>query len=283
MIHGPQEEAASLWYALGRVYARAGGRSWPATRVGITAVCVTGALVLLSAPLFGTGWVGSAPGPLVALPVLLPVAAGLLFGGLPLLYNRLRTLGKQRTLRRALEAEGEDPRRPTLDGLGLYYDGQLILLRSEYEVLWHTPGKRARRKGLVMELAFGFAPEDPFESGPLNVLPGSARARALRDLWESRLSAQLLDGEGPPALGLGDDLAYRVFPREMTVPAELATRAAYVEISCDLMFRRYGPDPVPSLEKREAGKELRRRAERDLAEYERLTLRRARQRPLAGR
>lgn len=268
-----------MWYALGRLYARAGGRGWSATRVGVTVVCVTGALVLLSAPVFGTGWIRSAPGPLVALPVLLPVVAGLLAGGSPLLYNRFRTLGKQRTLRRALEAEGEDPRRPTLDGLGLYYDEQLILLRSEYEALRHTPGRRARRKGLMMELTFGFAPEDPFESGPLNARPDTPRVRALRSLWESRLSVQLQEGEGPPELGLGEDLAYRVFPREMTVPAELATRAAYVEISCDLMFRRYGPDPVLALERLEASAELRRRAERDLAEYERLTLRRVRRRP----
>lgn len=267
----PREEAASLWYALGRLYARAGGRGWPATRVGITAVCVAGALVLLSAPLLGTGWARAAPGPLVTLPVLLPVVAGLLAGGGPLLYNRLRTLSRQRTLRRALEAEGEDPGRPSLDGLGLYYDEQLILLRSEYEVLRHTPGDRARSKGLMMELTFGFAPEDPFESGPLNVLPDSPQARNLRGLWESRLSEQLEDGEGPPELGLGDDLAYRVFPREMTAAAELATRAAYVEISCDLMFRRYGTDPLGRFRELGVEAEVYRRAGRDLAEYERLS------------
>lgn len=267
---GTEEETARLWYALGRVYANAGGRGWPATRVGVTAVCVAGALVLLSAPLFGTAWVGDAPGPLVALPVIFPVFAGLLAGGAPLIYNRLRTLAAQRNLRRALEAEGEDPRRPTLDGLDLYYDEQLILLRSEYEALRHTPGDRARRKGLMMELTFGFAPEDPFESGPLNVLPDSARTKALRGLWDSRLLMQLEDGEGPPALNTGDDLAYRVFPREMTVPAELATRAAYLEISRDLMVRRYGNDPLLRLARLEVPTEVYERARRDLAEYERL-------------
>jgi hypothetical protein len=226
--------------------------------------------VLLSAPLFGTAWVGGAPGPLVALPVIFPVFAGLLAGGAPLLYSRLRTLAAQRNLRRALEAEGEDPRRPTLDGLDLYYDEQLILLRSEYEALRHTPGDRARRKGLMMELTFGFAPEDPFESGPLNVLPDSARTKALRGLWDSRLLMQLEDGEGPPALKTGDDLAYRVFPREMTVPAELATRAAYLEISRDLMVRRYGNDPLLRLARLEVPTEVYQRARRDLAEYERL-------------
>lgn len=125
----PDEDAVVLWYEMGRVYANAGGRGWPTVRVGVTAVCIVGALVLLSALLVGTGWVGDAPGPLVALPVLVPFAAGLLVGGLPLAYNRLRTFGRQRALRTALEAAGEDPRRPTLDGIGLYYDDQLILLR----------------------------------------------------------------------------------------------------------------------------------------------------------
>jgi hypothetical protein len=202
--------------------------------------------------------------------VIFPVFAGLLAGGVPLLYNRLRTLAAQRNLRRALEAEGEDPRRPTLDGLDLYYDEQLILLRSEYEALRHTPGDRARRKGLMMELTFGFAPEDPFESGPLNVLPDSARTKALRGLWDSRLLMQLEDGEGPPALHTGDDLAYRVFPREMTVPAELATRAAYLEISRDLLVRRYGNEPLRRLAQLEVPTEVYQRARRDLAEYERL-------------
>jgi len=278
IVRGPDGEAIRLWYALGRVYAAAGGRGWPATRVGVTAVCVTGALVLLSAPLFGTGWVSSAPGVLVALPVLLPVVAGVISGGLPLLYNRARTLTRQRALRRALEAEGEDPRRPTLDGLGLYYDEQLILLRSEYEALRHTPGNRARRKGFMLELTFGFAPEDPFESGPLNVSPGSTRVLALREAWEERLRLQLEDGEGPPELGFGDDLAYRVFPREMTAAAELATRAAYLEISRDLMLRRYGMEPLSRLEKLGLPEEVRRRAGRDLAEHERVV--RATRRPV---
>lgn len=264
------EEAAGLWYELGRAYASAGGRGWPATRVGVMAVCTVGALVLLSAPLFGTGWVGSLPGPLVALPVLLPVAAGLLAGGGPLLYNRLRTFGRQRSLRRALEAEGEDPKRPTLDGLDLYYDSQLVLLRSEYEALRHTPGDRARRKGRLFELTFGFAPEDPFESGPLNTSPDSPRALALRRLWETRLFAQSRSGAGPPELDFGDDLAYRVFPREMTVPAELATRAAYLEISCDLLHRRYGGAPLQKLEEIRGQDGVYRRAKRDLAEYERI-------------
>lgn len=277
---GPDAETLGLWYALGRVYARAGGRGWPATRVGITAVCVTGALVLLSAPIFGTGWAGEAPGVAAALPVLIPVAAGLLAGGLPLACNRGLTLRRQSSLRRALAQRGADPRRPAKDGLHAYYDAQLILLRSEYEALLHTPGPRARRKARMLEASFGFAPEDPFESGPLSVLPDTPQAQALRGLWESRLYLHSRRGETPPALGLGDDLAYRVFPREMTVPAEIATRTAYLAISCDLLYRRYGREPLGKIEMAEGRGETYRRARRDLAEYERITLQRARRRPL---
>lgn len=277
---GPDEEALDLWYALGRLYAKAGGRGWPATRAGITAVCVTGALVLLSAPIFGTGWAGEAPVAVAALPVLIPVAAGLLAGGLPLAYNRGLTLRRQSSLRRGLARRGADPRRPTTDGLHAYYDAQLVLLRSEYAALLHTPGPRARRKARMLEMSFGFTPEDPFESGPLSVLPDTPQARALRGLWESRLYLYSRRGETPPALGLGDDLAYRVFPREMTVPTELATRTAYLAISCDLLYRRYGRAPLARIETAEGRGETYRRARRDLAEYERITLQRARRRPL---
>lgn len=275
----PDEEKLELWYALGKLYARAGGRGWPATRVGVTVVCVTGALVLLSAPVFGTAWISGAPGPVAALPVLIPILSGLLAGGAPLAYNRVHTLIRQTSLRRALAHRGADPRRPTAEGLGAYYDDQLILLRSEYEALLHTPGPRARRKARMLRLSFGFAPEDPFESGPLSLRPDSPQIRALRGLWESRLYLDRRKGVELPALSFGDDLAYRVFPREMTVPAEFATRTAYLAISCDMLHRRYGYSPLKRLESSEGRGETYRRAERDLAEYERITLRRARRQP----
>ncbi|MDN5698061.1 MAG: hypothetical protein L0G70_08825 [Rubrobacter sp.] len=274
------EDKLELWYALGRLYARAGGRGWPATRVGVTVVCITGALVLLSAPVFGTAWISGAPGPVAALPVLVPILTGLLAGGAPLAYNRVHTMTRQASLRRALARKGADPRRPTADGLEAYYDDQLILLRSEYEALLHTPGSRARRKARMLSLSFGFAPEDPFESGPLNLRPDSPQMRALRGLWESRLYLDRSKGVELPALSFGEDLAYRVFPREMTVPAEFATRTAYLAISCDMLQRRYGQAPLQRLESSEGRGETYRRAKRDLADYERITLRRARRRPL---
>jgi hypothetical protein len=55
------------------------------------------------------------------------------------------------------------------------------------------------------------------------------------------------------------------------VPAELATRRAYLTISRDLLRKRYGRDP-----RKKVGPVLRRRVERDLDEYAALTKRPAR-------
>src|SRR3712207_9168826 len=66
--------------------------------------------------------------------------------------------------------------------------------------------------------------------------------RALRERWERRLAMRRQRGMEQPGLGLKEDLAYRVFPREMPVPVELATRSAYLTISRALLLARYGRD-----------------------------------------
>jgi hypothetical protein len=260
----PDEETLSLWYELGRLYASAGGGGHRATKLGFTVVCVAGALVLLSAPLFGTAWAGPfAPA--------IPVAAGLLSGGGMLLRERLRLRNRVGVVREMLADRGLDAERPTRDRLGAYYDAQLILLRSEYEYLRLRGAGRSAR---LFEQTFGFTPEDPFETGPLNVAPDTEEMRLLRERWERRLEARKQRGMEPPALGLREDSAYRVFPREMTVPAELATRRAYLTISRELLRKRYGRDP-----RKKTGpmpEVLRRRVERDLDEYASLTRRPAR-------
>jgi len=248
------EEALALWYELGRAYAEAGGGGRRAWKLGLTVVCVAGALVLLSAPVFGTAWAG----PFAS---VIPAAAGLACGGGMFLRMRLRLRNRVSVVRRLLAGKGLDASRPARDGLGAYYDAQLVLLRSEYAYLSSRgAGKSAR----LFEESFGFAPEDPFEAGPLSVLPDTEELRALRERWEGRISSRKERGVQPPALGLREDSAYRVFPREMTVPAELSTRRAYLEISTRLLVERYGRGPgfVPE--------EMRRRAERDRREYEAL-------------
>lgn len=265
----PGEPSLGLWYELGRVYAGAGGRGWQAARLGFTVACVTGALVLLSGFFFGTAWTGDTAPLLSAAPVIVPVVAGLLAWGVPFSLNRVHTFRRQQALWRRLTELGEDPRRPTAGGLGAYYDAQLVLLRSEYDVLRKGKDGRSRRDAGMLEAAFGFRPEDPFETGPLNVAPDTEGLRSLRRRWEERLKERRERGVESPALGLKEDLAYRVFPREMTVPLELATRGAYLSISCELLYGRYGRKPVERT-RRESG-ELGRRAERDLREYGALT------------
>jgi hypothetical protein len=204
--------------------------------LGFTVVCVAGALVLLAGYFFGTAWAGTTPrGAFGA--ALLPVAIGLLGGGAVFGRERLKTRWRHKALRQALAEKGEDAGRPTRDGLHIYYDAQLVLLRSEYELLRLQGSKSTAR---LFEETFGFTPEDPFETGPLNVTPDSEDLRRLRDRWERRLYMRREGGLEPPVLGIREDSVYRVFPREMTVSIELAMRHAYLKISCDLIEKRYG-------------------------------------------
>ena len=246
--------ASPVWYELGLLYAGAAGDGRRASALGFAVACAAGALVLLSAPLFGTAWAG----PFAA---AIPVIAGLLSAATLFAWRRLRFRRGREALRRALAALDEDADRPTAGGLSAYYDAQLVLLRCEYEYLRSRGTRRAPRSVRLFEQAFGFTPEDPFECGPLSARPETEEMRLLRGRWEGRLVARGGLGMRVPALGLREDLAYRVFPREMTVPLELATRAAYLGISCRLMRERYGRGA------RSAPEEVRRRAEKDLTEY----------------
>ncbi|HET7272246.1 MAG TPA: hypothetical protein VFI90_14335 [Rubrobacter sp.] len=253
------EETLALWYELGRLYSKSGGSGQRATKLGFTIVCATGALVLLSVPLFGTAWAGP-------FAVAIPVVAGLLSGGGLFLRQRSMLRRHAGFLRARLAERGLDAGRPARDGLGTYYDAQLVFLRSEYEYL---RVRGAHKTARLFEESFGFTPEDPFETGPLNVAPDTAEMRTLRERWERRISARRQHGMEPPMLGPREDLAYRVFPREMTVPVELSMRQAYLEISYRLIVGRYGVDPGARLSVMPEA--LRRRVERDLEEYEALS------------
>src|ERR671912_2097382 len=116
------EKNLTLWYEMGRLYAESGGGAQRATKLGFASVCATGALVLLSAPVFGTAWAG----PFAA---AIPVAAGLLSGGTLFLWQRSKLRRRTEVLRGLLAERGLDAGRPARDGFGAYYDAQLILLR----------------------------------------------------------------------------------------------------------------------------------------------------------
>src|SRR5918993_3324777 len=226
------EKNLTLWYEMGRLYAESGGGAQRATKFGFASVCTAGALVLLSAPVFGTAWAG----PFAA---AIPVAAGLVSGGGLFLRQRSRLRRRTDAVRKRLAERGLDAGRPARDGLGAYYDAQLVLLRSEYEYLLVRDADSAAR---LFETTFGFTPEDSFETGPLNVAPDTPEMLELRGRWERRIHFRKQHGMEPPALGPREEIAYRVFPREMTVPAELSMRRAYLEISRRLILDRYGLD-----------------------------------------
>jgi hypothetical protein len=229
--------------------------------LGFAVTCVVGALVLLSVPVVGTAWAG----PFAA---VIPVAAGVLSGGGLFLQRRAKLRHRTAVLEKRLAERGLDARRPAREGLGAYYDAQLILLRSEYEYLLARDATVAARP---FEESFGFTPEDPFETGPLNVVPDTTEMRGLRDRWERRISSKRQHGMEPPPLGPREDSAYRVFPREMTVPVELSMRRAYLGISRRLILERYGGDAAEELHL--IPQVLRHRVERDLLEYDVLSRR----------
>src|SRR5215213_7944961 len=252
-------ENLALWYELECLYRESGGGAQRATKLGFTSICAVGALVLLSAPVFRTAWAG----PFAA---AIPVAVGLLVGGGLFLRQRSNLRHRADAARARIEERGLDAGRPARDGLGAYYDAQLVLLRSEYEyLLVRGAGKAAR----LFEETFGFTAEDSFETGPLNVAPDTPEMLELRGQWERRIRSKKQHGMEPPALGPREDLAYRVFPREMTVPAELSMRRAYLGISRRLILERYGADPGKS--PGPMPEALRDGAERDLREYESLS------------
>jgi len=261
-----EDRALALWHELGRLYAAAEGGWNRAIMLGFTTVLGVGALVLTSGFFFGTGWAGTPASAGTALTAAaMPVAAGILAGGGLFLWGRMRGARRRGAVERALANKELDPGRPARDGLGAYYDAQLVLLRSEYEYLRFRGANRTAR---IFEESFGFTPEDPFETGPLNVGPDTEGMRRLRERWERRLAMRRERGMEAPVLGPREDLAYRVFPREMTVPVELSLRGAYLTISCELLRRRYGRNPTRNVDQAEG---LRARMERDLAEHAALT------------
>src|SRR5918997_1511505 len=99
------EEVLALWYGLGRAYGEAGGGGRRAWKLGLTVVCAVGALVLLSAPVFGTAWAGPVA------PVI-PVAAGLGCGGREFLRGRLRLRRRGGGGRGVVGERGVDASRP---------------------------------------------------------------------------------------------------------------------------------------------------------------------------
>lgn len=136
----------------------------------------------------------------------------------------------------AMLRRGEiDPRRPTLGGLRVYSDEQLLALRSRYERL--REGERKEFLGIV----FGFRDDDAFSLGPLNVLPGTFEMNALRVEWESNLL--LRQDESVPGISWWIEAHNGLLPRQPHKTRRLSYALRYTTDSVRELKRRYGYRP----------------------------------------
>ncbi|TCJ19996.1 hypothetical protein E0L93_03355 [Rubrobacter taiwanensis] len=137
------------------------------------------------------------------------------------------------SFRRVLERSGLDARRPTLDGLGVYSDEQLLALRSRYE--------NARRPAVrrLFERLFGFSRDDSFRSGPLNVRPGTFEMDNLRVEWEANLIL-LNAGSKPPEVGWWLESRMELLPRNPDETRKIMFALRYTRDSVRALKLRYG-------------------------------------------
>lgn len=144
----------------------------------------------------------------------------------------VRSLRSYRSFAGILERGGQDPRRPTRDGLAVYTDEQLLTLRVRYE---RSLDSRRRE---MMERMFGFSGDDSFSLGPLSALPGTFEMDSLRVEWEMSL---ILTSEGEPV-----DVSWwregnsGVLPRSPDDHMKLVYALHFTGESVRMLKRRYG-------------------------------------------
>ena len=144
----------------------------------------------------------------------------------------LRSLHLYNAFSKVLRRGGLDPKRPTLRGLGVYSDEQLLALRSRYENLRNGHLKH------LFEATFGFYADDSFALGPLSVLPGTFEMDALRVEWEANLI--LRSKEPRPEISWWTESRYGLLPRKADKTRKLMYALRYTEDSVRALKRRYG-------------------------------------------
>lgn len=144
-----------------------------------------------------------------------------------------RSLRTYRSFSGVLRRSGLDPLRPSMTGLRVYSDEQLLALRSRYE---HLHRERLRK---LFEDIFGFSEADSFTSGPLSVRPGMFEMNALIVEWEANLILKSVDGV-PPAIGWWKQGQLHLLPRLPDEPRRLFYALSYTKDSVKMLKRRYG-------------------------------------------
>ena len=200
--------------------------------VGFVSFVAATTAVVLFYNLFGAQYVEGAgvPVPRGAFYATMLLGLGIAVGGY--LIWLARSLYHYREFRRVLRRGGVDAGRPTLDGLRVYSDEQLLALRSRYER--SSPGKLRD----LYERVFGFHADDSFSLGPLSVMPGTFEMGSLRVAWETRL---ILRFEEPmPEIGWWTEGRRALLPRKPDGALKLVYALRYTDDSVRELKRRYG-------------------------------------------
>lgn len=145
------------------------------------------------------------------------------------MYKSLRTHAAFAAM---LRRGGLDPRRPTVGGLRVYSDEQLLALRARHEKL--REGKQKAR----FERLFGFHENDGFNLGPLSVRPGDFEMNALRVEWETNLI--LHSAEPMPEVSWWTEGRMGLLPRQPDETRRLSYALRYTGDSVRELKRRYG-------------------------------------------
>jgi hypothetical protein len=144
----------------------------------------------------------------------------------------LRSLRSYGTFSEILRRGGIDPRRPSLRGLGVYSDEQLLALRSRYAL---ANDERTRE---LLASMFGFHEGDSFSLGPLSVLPGTFEMASLRVEWEAN---RILTSSQPmPEVSWWAEGRRGLLPRQPNETRRLAYALRYTADSVRELKRRYG-------------------------------------------
>lgn len=133
-----------------------------------------------------------------------------------------------------LRRGGLDPKRPTVGGLRVYSDEQLLALRSRCE---KTRNERIREH---FSRTFGFHENDSFSLGPLSVLPCTFEMNALRVEWE--LNLILREAEPMPEVSWWTEsrMGLGLLPRRNNETRKLVYILLYTGDSVRELKRRYG-------------------------------------------
>ncbi len=200
--------------------------------VGFTAFITLTTAVVLFYNVFGERRIEGqgVPVPEEAFYITLVLSFALALGGFFIWLTR--SLKNYAAFAALLQKGGLDPKRPTLAGLRVYSDEQLLALRTRYGRIQDGKSKE------ILGRIFGFHEGDSFSLAPLSVRPGTFEMNALRVEWESSL---ILRQDDPmPEITWWAEGRTGLLPRQPNETRRLVYALRYTTDSVRELKRRYG-------------------------------------------